>query len=407
MSEDAREFDVVLLGATGFTGRLTAERLAARAPAGLRWAVSGRDRRRLEGLRERLGVDVGVVVADTREQVSLRRLAESARVVATTVGPYLRYGEGVVEACALAGTDYADLTGEAEFVDRMYVRHHTTARRTGARLVHACGFDSVPHDLGVQLTVERLPEGVPLRVRGYVSASGLFSGGTLDSAVTVLSRLRQAAQAHASRRRAEPRDRARRVRVVPGWTGYEPALRSWVVPLPTVDPQVVAASARALPRYGPDFTYSHQAAVANPAVVAALGLGVAGAFALAQLPPTRQALLRLRPSGSGPSERQRAEGWFRARFVGEGGGRRVVTEVSGGDPGYGATSTMLAEAALSLAGDSLPVTSGQVTPAVAMGEALRARLADQGIRFEVLEEGDGSGGILDAWAPARAARAAV
>jgi short subunit dehydrogenase-like uncharacterized protein len=391
MTESGRDFDVVLLGATGYTGALTAERLAARAPAGLRWAVAGRDRRRLETLRERLGVDVGVLVADTREQVSLRRLAESARVVATTVGPYVRYGEGVVEACAGAGTDYVDLTGEPEFVDRMYVRHHATARCTGARLVHACGFDSVPHDLGVQLAVERLPEGVPLRVRGYVSASGLPSGGTFASAVTAMSRLRQTAQAHASRRRAERRDSGRRVRVVPGWAGFDPATGSWVVPLPTVDPQIVAASARALPRYGPDFTYSHHLAVANPAVAAGLGVGAAGAFVLAQLPPTRQALLRLRPAGSGPSERQRAEAWFRVRLVGEGGGRRVVTEVSGGDPGYGETSRMLAESALCLAVDDLPETSGQVTTAVAMGAVLRRRLEDVGIGFRVVADGEGPG----------------
>jgi short subunit dehydrogenase-like uncharacterized protein len=385
-SHQQRELDVVVLGATGFTGALTAEYLAAHGPGATRWAVAGRNRGKLEALRDRLGVDVQVLEADISDQASLRRVAEASRVVVTTVGPYLRYGEPVVAACAEAGTDYADLTGEPEFVDRMYLRYHATAQRTGARLVHACGFDSVPHDLGALFTVQQLPEGRPLRVRGYVSAGGVPSGGTIDSAVTSFARFRQAAAAHAERRRAEPGPGgARRVRTIPGRPGYDRDVRAWVLPLRSIDPQIVARSARALDRYGPDFSYSHFIAVRNPAVAAALTAGVAGSFALAQLPATRQLLLRLRPSGAGPTAGQRKKSWFRVRFIGEGGDRRVVTEVAGGDPGYGETSKMLAESALCLANDALPEATGQVTTAVAMGDALRARLEKAGISFRVLQ----------------------
>jgi saccharopine dehydrogenase (NAD+, L-glutamate forming) len=336
-------------------------------------------------LRDRLGVDVQILEADASDQASLRHLAEASRVVVTTVGPYLRHGEPVVAACAEAGTDYVDLTGEPEFVDRMYVRHHATAERTGARLVHACGFDSVPHDLGALFTVQQLPQERPIRVRGYVSAGGLPSGGTVDSAVTSFSRFRQAATAHAERRRTEPGDPTRRVRAVPGRPGYDRDLRAWVLPLPSIDPQIVVCSARALDRYGPDFCYSHFVAVGNPVVAAALTVGVAGAFALAQLPPTRKLLLRLRPSGGGPTVEQREKAWFRVRFIGEAGRQRVVTEVAGGDPGYAESSKMLAESALCLANDALPEAAGQVTTAVAMGEALRARLEKAGISFRVLQ----------------------
>jgi short subunit dehydrogenase-like uncharacterized protein len=252
-------------------------------------------------------------------------------------------------------------------------------------LVHACGFDSVPHDLGVQFTVEQLPEDVPIVVRGYVSASGVPSGGTFDSAVTALGRLPQGASARAERRRIEPRPACRHVRAVPVVPGYDRQAGSWVLPLPTIDPQVVVRSAAALDRYGPDFTYSHHAAVGNPLLAAGLTAGVAGTFVLAQTPPTRSLLRRLRPSGSGPSPEQRAQSWFRVRFVGEGGGRRVTTEVAGGDPGYDATSVMLAESALCLAYDDLPETSGQVTTAVAMGPVLRERLCRAGISFEAIE----------------------
>jgi short subunit dehydrogenase-like uncharacterized protein len=380
-----RALDIVVLGATGFTGALTAEYLAAHGPAATSWALAGRNRGKLEALRERLGVEVRLLEADVGDQPSLRHLAEASRVVVTTVGPYLRYGKPVVAACAQAGTDYVDLAGEPEFVDRMYLRHHATAERTGARLVHACGFDSVPHDLGTLFTVQQLPPQQPIRVRGYVSAGGLPSGGTLASAVTSFSRFRQATAAHAERRRTEPRDPTRRVRAVPGRPGYDRDLRAWVLPLPSIDPQIVVRSARALDRYGPDFCYSHFVAVRSPVVAAALTAGVAGTFALAQLPPTRKLLLRLRPSGGGPSAEQRGKAWFRVRFIGEAGRRRVVTEVAGGDPGYAETSKMLAESALCLAHDALPEAAGQATTAVAMGEALRARLEKAGISFRLLQ----------------------
>ncbi|NED71517.1 saccharopine dehydrogenase, partial [Streptomyces sp. SID9944] len=203
LNKTERPYDIVLFGATGFVGRLTAAYLAAHAPDGLRWAVAGRSERRLKELRAELpgGASVGVVTADVADPDSLRVLARQARVVATTVGPYMTYGEELVAACADSGTDYVDLTGEPEFVDLMYVRHDARARETGARLVHACGFDSVPHDLGVYYTVRQLPEGVPLSVDGFVRADAAFSGGTFASALGQLSR--------PLRMRAAARERAR------------------------------------------------------------------------------------------------------------------------------------------------------------------------------------------------------
>ncbi|MGZ6707609.1 MAG: saccharopine dehydrogenase family protein [Solirubrobacteraceae bacterium] len=380
-----RSYDIVLFGATGFTGALTAEYLSAHAGADTRWALAGRNRAKLDALAARLGGAPDILQADVGDAASLQRVAESARVVITTVGPYIRYGEPLVAACAEAGTDYVDLTGEPEFVDRMFLAHHERAVQTGARIVHACGFDSIPHDLGVQFTVEQLPEGVPIAVKGYLSAGGTLSGGTFDTAVTSFSRARQTAQAHADRRRVEPEPAGRRVRAIAGRPGRASAVGGYALPLPTIDPQIVTASARALDRYGPDFSYSHYVRVSNPLVALALPAGVATLFALAQLPPARSALRRLRPSGAGPSPEQRARNWFRVRFVGEGGGRRVITQVSGGDPGYGETSKMLAESALCLAHDELPPTAGQVTTAAAMGTALRERLQRAGMAFEVLE----------------------
>lgn len=217
MADSARRYDVALLGATGFTGALTAVEIAARAPVALRWALAGRSRERLAAVRDRVVVAhpgapaPELVVADVDDDASLDALARATRVLTTTVGPYVLHGEPVVRACAAAGTDYLDLTGEPEFVDRMYVAHHAAAVASGARLVHACGFDSIPHDLGVQFTVGQLPEGAPLRVRGYVRAGGRFSGGTFASALTGFSRPRQnLAAARAAPTRGPQRARPRR-----------------------------------------------------------------------------------------------------------------------------------------------------------------------------------------------------
>ncbi|WP_320782964.1 saccharopine dehydrogenase family protein [Streptomyces sp. CRN 30] len=380
-----RPYDIVLFGASGFVGRLTAEYLAAHAPEGLRWAVAGRDERKLERLRERLpgGEGVGVLPADAADPVSVRALARRTRVLATTVGPYVTYGAELVAACADAGTDYLDLSGEPEFVDLTYVRHDTRARETGARLVHACGFDSVPHDLGAYFTVRQLPEGVPITVDGFVRVGGTVSGGTFASALNQFSRGRRLLAAARDRRRHEPRTPGRRVRSTPGAPRFAPEVGAWALPLPTIDGQVVERSARALERYGPDFRYRHYAAVESlPYAVG--GVAAVGALvAAAQVPPVRGRLSAALAPGTGPGERRRARSWFSVRFVGEGDGRRVFTEVAGGDPGYGESAKMLAESALCLALDDLPHTAGQVTTAVAMGDVLTGRLRAAGITFRV------------------------
>jgi short subunit dehydrogenase-like uncharacterized protein len=171
------------------------------------------------------------------------------------------------------------------------------------------------------------------------------------------------------------------VRAVSGRPGYDKGIGRWVLPMPTIDPQIVVRSAAALERYGPDFSYSHFAAFKNPVMAAATVGGIGAFVAVAQIPPARPLLLKALPSGKGPSPEQIEKSWFRVRFVGEGGGRRVETQVSGGDPGYGETSKMLAESALCLAFDDLPDTAGMVTTAVAMGPVLRKRLAAKGIDF--------------------------
>jgi short subunit dehydrogenase-like uncharacterized protein len=387
-----RDHDLALFGATGFTGGLTADYLAANAPAGLRWALVGRNRAKLEAVAARLAAASpeapapDLLVADAADPAALAKVAESTRVVITTVGPYALYGAPLVAACAAAGTDYVDLTGEPEFVDRTWLDHQATAERTGARIVHCCGFDSIPHDLGAYFTVKHLPEGVPLTVNGYVRTNAQFSGGTYHSAVNGFARGRQTLAAAKQRRAAEPRPAGREIHTAPARIRRVPELGGWSAPLPTVDGTIIRRSAAMVDRYGPDFTYGHNLVARHLATIGGMAAGIGTVAVLAPIPPARKLMLKAKSPGEGPSVSTRAGSWFKIRFVGEGGGKRVVTEVSGGDPGYSETSKMLAESGLCLAFDDNPVRSGQLTTVASMGDMLLTRLQNAGIAFQVLED---------------------
>ncbi|HSN98603.1 MAG TPA: saccharopine dehydrogenase NADP-binding domain-containing protein [Candidatus Nanopelagicales bacterium] len=382
-----REYDVIVFGATGFTGRLVAEHLARRAASpGFRWAIAGRSADKLAHVKSELEApgEVGIIEADAGDPASLARMAQRTRVVLSTVGPYARHGEPVVAACVQEGADYVDITGEPDFVDLCLARYHGPARDKGLRLVNCCGFDSVPHDLGALFTVERLPSGEPIVLEAFVRAHGTFSGGTWQSAINAFSEARHRGALFPE---PPPAGGDRRVRLQKPRIRYDRALRAWVCSLPTIDPQIVLRSAAALDVYGPDFSYGHYAQVRSGARLAGGIAGIGAIAALAQLGPTRDLLRRVRPAGEGPSPEERARHWFQVTFRGQASSRQVVTRVSGGDPGYSETSKMVAESALCLALDRerLPDRTGVLTPAVAMGDLLINRLQQVGIRFELLE----------------------
>ncbi len=386
-----RSHDLVLFGATGFTGGLTAEYLARHAPPTARWALAGRNLVKLDAVRSRLAAinpacaKLPLIEADSGDTASLLQLAESTKAVITTVGPYVHFGEPLVSACAAAGTQYADLTGEPEFVDRMWLKHHETAKQTGARLVHCCGFDSIPHDLGVYYTVLQLPDDVPIRINAYVSLDAEFSAGTYHSAINAFGRAGQYASVAMERRRREAPLIDRRIGSSPQRLRRHPELGTWVVPFPTIDPQVVKRSATMLERYGPDFRYGHFLQMDKFSQVAKLIGGVSAVAVASQLKPARNWLLGRKDSGEGPSEAKRSASWFRVRFHAVAGDRRLITEVRGGDPGYDETARMLGESGLSLAFDRLPKRAGQLTPVAAMGDALLKRLQRSGLIFRTVE----------------------
>jgi short subunit dehydrogenase-like uncharacterized protein len=376
----ARDWDIIVFGATGFVGRLCAAYLAAHAPREVRIAVAGRSRERLAAVAAELGREVGIVVADTDDPAALARMAASTRVVLTTVGPYVRYGEPVVRACVEQGADYLDLTGEPAFVERIIAGYDEAARARGVLVLPCCGFDSIPTDLGVLWTTRALPRDRPLTICGYMEGRGRFSGGTLASALGVL----ESPQPRRSRSGAASGRKRPAIH-------YQRELGRWGLPLPTIDPMIARRSARLRGDYGPDFSYAHYVALPR---IYHVGLALAGAGALigaAKIGPLRRLLTRMNPPGSGPSPEVRAKSWFKVTFVGRAGDDPpVVAEVSGGDPGYDETAKMAGETALLLVlqRDMCKSTGGVSTTAAACGEPLIERLQAAGLRFAVKRSGE-------------------
>lgn len=385
--DPAARHDIILFGATGFTGGLVADYLAQSAePGRLSWALAGRDLRKLRRVRERLaGFDpawakLPLYQGMSHDAESLHDLAVRARVILTTVGPYTGHGEGLVAACVAEGCDYVDLTGEPGFWRGVIERHHDEAAAKGLRLVPCCGFDSIPHDLGVLYTVQQLRERGgegPIEIDGYVAAHGGISGGTWASALRAMAELGGGASKTSSR--GEP-GRGPRPASAPAKIHYSADVGRWVVPMPTIDPLVVKRSTELDGTYA--LRYRHYMSAKSAVQLGLLLGGVGVAFALSKT-PALGLLERMRPSGSGPSEEQRARGWFKVTFVGRQGSQTVTTEVRGGDPGYGHTAKMIAEAARCLVEDreQLPARYGVLTPAAAMGDALIERMRKTGMEF--------------------------
>jgi len=404
--DPTREHDIVLHGATGFVGALVAAYLAGAAHADVRIALSGRSREKLERTRAELPSSAQgwpLVVADAADPTALAALAASTRVVVSTVGPYATYGLPLVEACARAGTHYADLTGEVLFVREAIDRCDALARESGARIVHSCGYDSVPSDLGVLLLHEAAGELADVRL--VATAKGGLSGGTVASMRAQMDAMRHdpaarrlAADPHA----LSPDPAAEPAPVQPPDAGPPGRLQdgTWTAPfiMAGYNTRIVRRS-NALTdwSYGRGLRYGElmgcgrgvRGAAAAAGVTAGLVGALAGISAAMTTAPTRALLDRVLPApGSGPSAASRAAGWFRSELHAvASGGRRFRAVVAGpGDPGYAATAVMLGESALCLAEDATGDRAGSLTPATAMGTALVERLRKAGHTYDVHAE---------------------
>jgi short subunit dehydrogenase-like uncharacterized protein len=430
MSTGKRLIDVIVWGATGFTGGLVAENMIRQYGVGqsLAWGIGGRNRAKLEAVRARLqeidprAGDIPIFVGGSTDRASLDTLARTAKVVASTVGPYAVHGGELVAACAEAGTDYCDITGETPFMRAMIDRHHARARETGARIVHACGFDSIPADLGTLLVQNYARErhGSRCTVVKYLLGpmKGSFSGGTLASLMQLAddrsrdpnvrrllddpyaldpdhTAVGAEARNHAGLHAAEAR---------PGRGGvvWDEDIGRWTGPYPfaVVDTGVVYRTNALLGySWGRDFRLREAVSFApgpgGLAMAAGVSAAVAMGFAAVEVGVLRKVIAEhLMPApGEGPSQAARTQGFFVARIVGSTeGGSKVFGLIRGtSDPGYGETAKMLTESAVSLAKDGrMGLEGGVLTPASCMGMRLVERLRDVGMRFEVADTPLGS-----------------
>jgi short subunit dehydrogenase-like uncharacterized protein len=404
--------DLTVFGATSFVGQILARYLFAQFGAhdGLKWALAGRSEQKLQRLRSSLGPKAArlpIVVADAADADALEALCVQTRVVISTVGPYALYGEPLVKACAETGTDYCDLTGEVQWIRRMIHAYEKTAQKSGARIVHCCGFDSIPSDLGVHFLQQQASErlGEPCtRVKMRVKAMrGGFSGGTVASLMNVVK--------EASANPALRKQLANPYSICP--EGYAPEVRqpnvtsaqfdadfdAWVAPfvMSAINTRIVQRSnALSKQAYGADFTYDEAVLTGGglKGRLAATGMtaGLAGFMVAGAIAPARWALERfvLPAPGEGPSAEAQKNGFFDLRFIGRtADGRSIRTRVTGDrDPGYGSTAKMLGQAGACLAQDmdNSGVKGGFWTPATIFGDRLIARLIKHsGLTFEVLD----------------------
>ena len=403
-------YDLIVFGATSFVGQILCRHLVMRHGVdgrsdGLRWAIAGRSESKLAEVAATTGADVDTIVADALTSADMDELAARAKVIVSTVGPYAKFGSELVRACVEAGTDYCDLTGETQWIRAMIDAHQTRAEETGSRIVHSCGFDSIPSDMGVWFTQQQAVErfgrpcaSIAMRVQAM---KGGASGGTLASMANVIDEVR----ADPSLRKilANPyalapdgmRDGVRQPNVT--LPELDDASGEWVAPfvMAAVNTRVVHRTHALLGRpWGEDFTYDEAMLMGRGPVGLAKATTVTsglGGFAAAMAaPPVRSVLNRFLPQpGEGPSPEQQANGFFKIRFFGATGGsgndrRAIETVVTGqGDPGYGSTGKMLGEAAATLLRTDGP--GGFWTTATAAPEALHeALVAHADLTFDVV-----------------------
>jgi len=413
-----RPFDVVLFGATGFTGKLVADYLAERAGAnGVRWAIAGRSREKLEAVQRELAArdeglaDLPILIADSHDVAALDRLAPQTRVVCTTVGPYAKYGLELARACARSGTSYCDLTGEPNFVRSVIDDCHDIAKGTRARLVNCCGYDSIPSDLGAHMAWDhaRRTYGEGLSwVKVFTGRmKGAASGGTVASALGIMEAAKQSRELRRllldphgldPERGKAPRDPfeddQRGVR-------FDEDIGRWTAPfiMASINARVVRRSHALLREdgggYGQRFRYNEAMSFGRGprglVTATAVTAGIGGFFAAAAFGPTRTLLERmvLPAPGEGPSREAIESGFFEMHVLAKTeSGTRLRGRIAGTrDPGYGETAKMLAESAMCLAKDSarLEPRFGVLTPAAAMGMRLVERLRDAGMTFDIHE----------------------
>jgi len=387
-----KKYEIVLYGATGFTGQLCAKYLMNNYPD-LNWAIAGRDKEKLEQLKSDINFSGDVLIADGQDLEALNALAEQTKVVLSTAGPFARYGSLLVQACVEQGSHYTDITGENHWVRDMIDQHHEKAASKGVRIIPSCGYDSIPSDIGTYFAVSQFDKPVS-RVDVYQEAVGSASGGTTETMFTignVPKKMRdpfvlnpQNSVSDIQRKLSKDGFKIQKIEQLDGWSGAGL--------MAIANTRVVRRSAALMEQnkkpYGKDFTFGEHGLFKTKKLAKITSYGLLFAVMIIASPLRHIVRPFLLKPGEGPSKEARDKGWFRSTFIAqaEDGEQKTCSIYGSGDPGYKSTSKLVCESALVLAkSDNLPggdQYGGVLTSAVGLGDELISRLKTAGIEFK-------------------------
>ena len=365
----SKKYDIVVFGGSGFTGRLVCDYLYNHKESKkIKWAVAGRDKDKLSVIADKYSVDC--IVADSFNISSLKEMCESTKLVLSTVGPYMLYGENLVYSCIEAGTHYLDLTGEPGFVVNIFKKYRAKAISNESIVMHCCGFESIPADVAVHESLKHFDE-ENIDISFYLKTKGTISGGTWASFLNSVSSPNALIKSKGTKSNKSKK------------FFYSDLFNRWVLLFPVVDKYIVNKSIRSLNKFS---RVSFNQYIIQKSLFSMISLvtGVLLISLVSRFSLFRKKLLNLIPSGHGPTADMRSKNWFKVIVIAESKSKKVTTTVSGGDPGYGETSKFISETALSiiLNKDNLICDKGILTPMECTGDILTNRLKDAGISIQ-------------------------
>ena len=373
-----KKYDLVVYGASGFTGQLICEYLSTHEDGlNLNWAIAGRDGSKLESISNQFSTEdkkIDVLHGDSFDKPSLDNICNQSRLVISTVGPYSIYGENLVASCIDNDTHYLDLTGEPQFVHEIKKKYAQRAYDNRIMIIHSCGFESIPPDIGVYCAINQLNE-PNSDVSYFIESNGNISGGTWASLINSLS----SPQPIIDRSKSNSKKKVRKKKIF-----FHKGFKRWALFFPVIDKYIVKKTAKSFSQYGEDFSFSEYLLFKSWRRLAVILIGLFAVSIMSKSKLIKKWLLSLRPSGSGPSKEERERNWFVAKIVAKGKNSSVMTTIKGGDPGYGETSKFISEMALCILtqDNQLLKNRGILTPVECSGNLLVNRLKNAGISID-------------------------
>ena len=370
-----KDYDLIVFGASGFTGVLIAEYLSNHKDIkNIRWAIAGRNKKKLELISRKFSIDF--ILADSFDQESLNSMCRKSKLIISTVGPYDIYGEKLIKACVKEESHYLDLTGEPAFIQKMTYKYSASAANKDVILIHCCGFESIPADLGTYLSVKELQSN-DINISYYLKTKGKISGGTWASFINAITSKQPIF--HENKTTKKPKKRIKSKKLF-----YSDRFKKWALFFPVIDKDIVVKSSKSFKEYGENFRFNQYILFPSLFSVLLIVSSIAIIGILSRFKIFKKIFLNYLPSGQGPSKKERLNHWFKVVVVGESKSEMVSTTIRGGDPGYEETSKFISEMALCilLQSNELIKKNGFLTPVECSGDLMKNRLQNAGITIE-------------------------